>query len=56
MDIIEQMARHICTRRGADPDGPITMGYPDGTSASFNPAWQGYADLAQELHDMVVGQ
>ena len=45
----EQYVRTICASRGADPDAPITIVYPDGSQAEYNPAWTGYVDLTDQL-------
>lgn len=45
----ERYARTICEARGADPEEPITIGYPDGTQKEFEKAWEGYLDLADRL-------
>lgn len=56
MTLAEQYARAICSFRGADPDAPLTMGYPDGTMAQFDEAWRGYAPLAEQLLEMKENQ
>lgn len=51
----EKVARIICASRGADPDQPITIGYPadeenpNGRQKLFETAWEGYTDLADEI-------
>lgn len=51
--VVMAAARHLCVVRGGDPDGTITMGYPDGSQAYFDPAWHGYIDIVQPIVDMV---
>lgn len=49
MTIQEKYARTLCQSRGAEPDQPITIVNPDGTSAFHKVAWKGYTDLADAL-------
>lgn len=51
--VVISAARHLCVVRGGEPDGTITMGYPDGSQAYFDPAWHAYVDIAQTIVQMV---
>lgn len=49
MEIIEQYCREIAAHRGVNPDEPVTIGNPDGTTEYFPVAWEGYRPLAEKL-------
>lgn len=49
MTLTEQYARTICQERGLNPDEPVTIGKPDGSSEFHEIAWKGYAALADRL-------
>lgn len=49
MDITEQYCRAIAAHRGVNPDEPVTIGNPDGSSEHFPIAWEGYRSLAETL-------
>lgn len=49
MPLIEQYCRIVCEWRGVPPDEPLTIGYPDGSEAKFDVAWQAYVPLCEQL-------
>lgn len=49
----ENVARKLCSSRGADPDAPITIVTIEGTQETFDPAWTGYLGIADEVIQLV---